>query len=214
MEREAATNLIVRPTRVAWIVMLVMGLALVTLLLAVKPAHAAVVAPAATSFALEDEGEEEEFEVDVEEECFAAEEEFEEGEISEEEREETCDESEDILPEECLLRTFRPQLVATGSKAQLTISYTTYEPTKAIVDYGLKGLHLGIAKLHLGQKGVLHLTKHLNDSQAAKVRASHKAKVQIRIPSVPSQCNRYFSSRLTAQHGPQDRVTFAPRRND
>jgi len=216
MEREAATNLTVRPTRIAWIAMLVVGLALVALLLAVKPAHAAAVAPAATSFALEDEGEEEEFEVDAEEECFEAEKEFEAGEISNEELEEFCEETGGaggILPEECLLRTFRPQLVATGSKAQLTISYTTYEPTKATVDYGLKGLHLGIAKLHLGQKGVLHLTKHLNDSQAAKVRASHKAKVQIRIPSAPSQCNRYFSTQLTAQHSSPDRVTFAPRRN-
>jgi hypothetical protein len=217
MEREAATNLIVRPTRIAWIVLLVVGLGLAALLLLTpKPVHAATVAPGSTGFVpLDDEAEEEfEGEADAAEECFEAEEEFEEGEISSEELEEFCEDTGGaggILPDECLLRTFRPQLVATGDKAQLTIRYTTYEPTKATVDYGLKGLHLGTAKLHLGQKGVLHLTEHLNDSQAAKVRESHKAKVQIRIPSAPSSCGRYFSAQLTAQHGSPDRVTFAPK---
>ncbi len=216
MERKAAMNLTVRPTRIAWIaLLLVTGLALVMLLVAVKPAHAAIVAPAATSFALEDEGEEEEFEADAEEECFEAEEEFEAGEISNEELDEFCEETGGasvILPEECLLRTFRPQLVATGGKAQLTIRYTTYEPTKASVDYGLKGLHLGPSKIHFGQKGILHLTSHLSVTQAAKVQASHKAKVQIRVPSAPSSCNRFFSTQLTAHRDSPDRVTFAPKR--
>lgn len=221
MEREAATNLTLRSTRIAWIALLVLGLALMALLLAAKPAHSAPshagpVVPGSTGFApLDNEVEEEEFEVDAEEECFEAEEEFQEGEISNEELDEFCEEANGagaILPEECLLRTFRPQLVATNSKAQLTIRYTTYESTKATVDYGLSGLHLGTAKLHLGRKGILHLTKHLNDSQAAKARASHKAKVQIRIPSAPSQCKRFFSSQLTVKPGSSDQaITFAPK---
>jgi hypothetical protein len=216
MEREAATNLTVRPTRIAWIVLLVMGLGLAALLLLTpKPVHAATVAPGSTGFALLDDEAEEEFEgeADAAEECFEGEEEFKAGEINKEERDEFCEEAGGgvILPEECLVRTFLPQLVATGSKAQLTIRYTTYEPTKASVDYGLKGLHLGNEKIHLGQKGVLHLTKHLNDSQAAKALASHKAKVQIRVPSAPSSCNSDFSVQLTAQHGSPDRVTFAPK---
>jgi hypothetical protein len=216
MEREAATNLTVRPTRIAWIALLVVGLALAALLLfTLKPAHAATVVPGSTGFAPLDEEAEEEFfgEADTEEECSEAEEELEAGEINKEERDEFCEAAGGIviLPEECLVRTFLPQLVATGSKAQLTIRYTTYEPTKASVDYGLKGLRLGPAKINFGQKGVLHLTKHLSDSQAAKVLAGHKATVQIRVPSAPSSCNSDFTVKLTAQHGSPDRVTFAPK---
>jgi hypothetical protein len=217
MEREAATNLTVRPTRIAWIALLVVGLALAALLLfTLKPAHAATVVPGSTGFVpLDDEAEEESFEgeADSEEACLEAEEELDAGEINKEERDEFCEEAGGIviLPEECLVRTFLPQLVATGSKAQLTIRYTTYEPTKASVDYGLKGLHLGPAKIHFGQKGVLHLTKHLSDSQAAKVLEGHKAKVQIRVPSAPSSCNSAFSVQLTAHRDSPDRVTFAPK---
>jgi hypothetical protein len=215
MEREAATNLIVRPTRIAWIVLLVVGLGLAALLLLTpKPVHAATVAPGSTGFVPLDEEEEEfEGESNAAEECAEADEELAAGEINKEERDEFCEVAGGgvILPEECLVRTFLPQLVATGSKAQLTIRYTTYEPTKASVDYGLKGLHLGPAKIHFGQKGVLHLTKHLSDSQAAKVLAGHKATVQIRVPSAPSSCNSNFLVQLTAQHGSPDRVTFAPK---
>jgi hypothetical protein len=205
-----------RVTRIAWVFSFAIPLVLLVLLCVAMPAHAlgAIESPppGPTEPAPEDEAETEV----VAEECV--EEEAEEGEISEDELEAACEEpgkAGDILPEGCLLRTFRPQLVANaaGNAVQLTIRYTTFKPIKATVGYGLKSLHLGTAQFHLGKRGVLHLARHLSDSQMIEVRESHKATVQVRVPSAPSRCDRYYSTRLTARHGSAGRVTFAPRRN-
>lgn len=201
---------------------------LAALLLAVGSAHAASTVPPATPSAatgelevgdeVPEEGEEaEEFE---ESECEEAAAEFNEGEISGEERDEICQEEKKekekaaaagILPEECVIRTFLPTAVASSNEMRLAIYYTAYESTAATIDFGLGGSDLGTAKRQLATQGVIHLAKHLSDSLSAKLQSAHKITVQVSIPEATAGCAHYFSSDLTANHASKKRTTFAPR---
>jgi hypothetical protein len=213
-----------RVARIAWVFSFAIPLALLVLLCVALPAHALGVIespppPGPTEPAPEAEEAEAEAE-DAGEECVGEEagEEFEEGEISEGDQEAACEgpgRAGGVLPQACLLRTFRPRAVALTSRneVQLTIDYTAYEPTAATVDFGIRGLRLGTAKRRLGTEGVLHLDRHLSASQTARVEATRRITIQIRIAAAPSRCAHYFSSDLTAGRASKNRIAFAPRRN-
>lgn len=209
---------------------------LAALLLAVSSAPAASAAPSATPFAAtgelevgdevpEEDEEAEEGEEEAEEtECEEAVDEFAEGEISGEERDEICKaEAEEwekaaaagVLPEVCTVRTFHPTAVASTPHNQvlLTIGYTAYESTDAKIGYGFKGgPSLGTAKRHLGEQGTLHLDKRLSDSQMAKLQSANKLTVQIDVPETPARCKSFYAVDLSASHASKSRTTFLPRR--
>lgn len=214
-----------RFVHLAWLATLVaMGMALLSLS-AVTPARAATPATlSALPEQVEEEAHEEPEEEELEEsECEEAVAEFNEGEISGEERDEICQTEKEekakaaaagILPEECVVRTFLPTAVAIASHNQvrLAIYYTAYESTSATIGFDLGGSHLGTAKRQLGTQGVIHLAKHLSDSLSAKLQSAHTITVQVRVPGASSDCTHYFSSELTAHHASKKRITFAPRR--
>jgi hypothetical protein len=214
-----------------WLTMLAaLGVALFALSTAATPARAVVPAGQGAPFApaegAEEEWEEagEEGEEEFEEsECEEAAEELAEGEIGGEEREEICKaEAREweraldagILPEECVVRTFRPTALAFASHdlVQLTIDYTAYESTPATIAFELGGSRLATARLHLGYEGTVHLTRHLSDSQSARVRSAHRLSVQIAIPESATRCGRFFASDLTASHPSKEQTVFLPRR--
>jgi len=182
-------------------------LAILLLAAAVLPLSAPATPPgssqAETDFA------EEENEEDVEWE-------FEEGEEDDEE------ESEDggkpgsaVLPPECLLRTAAPSVVVelAHESLSLTLHYTTTSPTNVTVEYWLKGakgtLALDSDTRHFAKQGVLHLSRHLDEREMAKVRAARAFMVSLDVPEAPSNCNRYLTLRLTAKHSAGSRATWS-----
>jgi hypothetical protein len=187
-------------------------LILLALLLGATVAQADSVEPSTAPTALEEAPEAEELEDETpEEECEEAEEEFEEGEITRAEVKEYCDPKQErhgksspggILPEECLLRTFTPRAAAYRSsrRLELTIDYTTHEPTAATIEYSTGRIHLGTVRRQLGSRGIVHLSKHLSASEATKLNSSHRLDVEIRVQGAPSSCKRYYSDSAKLQH--------------
>ena len=154
--------------------LLILMLVLAGLLLAAG-AHASPAATLATTSSLEvlteDEGEEDEWEGEEEAtDCGIAQEEAEEGEISQLEADEVCAEEareerrkkaapSATAPEECVLRSAHASATTPGEggKLKLTIGYTAYEPATAKLEIG----HLGTVHRHLGRSGVLRLVENL-----------------------------------------------------
>ncbi|HKT84001.1 MAG TPA: hypothetical protein VJQ84_09230 [Solirubrobacterales bacterium] len=157
---------------------------------------------------------------------FIAEETDEEGEEEEWELEEGEEESEEeefgskgatLLPPECLLRSAEPSVVAQldSGTLRLTLHYTSRASTPIKLDYWLKGgkgsLQLGSATRHLGRQGALHLTSHLDEREAAKVRAARTFIVELDLPAAPSSCAKYLTMRLNARDLDRSRATWSER---
>jgi hypothetical protein len=110
------------------------------------------------------------------------------------------------LPAECILRSAQPSVAVQlrHDSVRLTLRYVTEEPTKASVDYWLKGskgsLQLGSASRRLGTHGVIRLNSHVDEREMAKVRAARTFLVSLDLPEIPSSCVRYLTLRLTAKH--------------
>jgi hypothetical protein len=142
------------------------------------------------------EAEEEEIEVEAGEEEIEVELEFEEGEGSEEPA---------SLPPECLLRTATPHVVARFGQGDLRLSlrYTADSSVRVGIAYWLKGAkgsaRLGSTSRRLGQRGVLEMSRHLDDRTLAKLRAAKVIVVRLSIPHTPGFCKRQLTMRLTAQ---------------
>lgn len=166
--------------RVAWLASFVILVALFVLLLAAKPSGAVTVTPPPIELLAEVE-EDEEWEED--------EEVGEEGEEGEEEAEEI--ETSPNPPEECLLRTARARAVAKRQRLKLTVDYTTYEPVDARVEIRSGGVQIGSAQRHLGESGVLRITKKLGK----KLRVDRLV-VRFRIPGTPPSCDRLQSKTI------------------
>lgn len=211
--------------RAAWLTTFVVPLILAALLLAVKAAHASIPPVTTVPFALEEELEDEVV-AGEESECDSAWEEFDEGELGELELEQLCEEADDedgeraaanssVAPEECLLKSAHARLVASDShnRARLTVGYTTYEPTAATIEYGLKGgkgaLRLGIAKRHLSRIGVIRLTEALNESKMARIEAAGRFTVRLHIAKAPAGCGRFETEQLTVKHASKHRVVWS-----
>lgn len=148
----------------------------------------------------------------------------EEGSESEEEAEEDEEEDEEeefetahaaALPASCILRSAEPGVtVQFGHEdVRLTLRYEADEPTKAGVDYRLKGskgsLQLGSTAQHLGEHGVIRLNSNLSEREMTKVRAARAFLVNIDLPQAPSYCGRYLTLRLTAKHQLARRETWS-----
>jgi hypothetical protein len=186
-----------------------LALALALLLAGGAACTAALATPAPAAaeeeFEIEAEEEPEETEAEAEAEqteCEEAEGEGAVGEIDQDEQQAICavelEESEKALaagrlPEECLLRSFHPHAVVRSrdDRLKLTIGYATHEPTRVSLAYGFRGLHLGTASRRLGKSGVVRVTKHLSDAQAAMFHG-HRLVIRIRIPHTPPSCNHYY----------------------
>jgi hypothetical protein len=142
------------------------------------------------------EAEEEEIEVEASEEEIEVELEFEEGEESE---------GPASLPPECLLRTVTPHVVARFNHDDLRLSlrYTADSPVRASIAYWLKGAkgsaRLGSTSRRLGQRGVLEMSRHLDDRTLTKLRAAKVIVVRLAIPNTPGFCKRHLTMRLTAE---------------
>jgi hypothetical protein len=181
-------------------------LAILLLATAVLPLSAPAAPPGSgqveTDFAEEESEEEVEWE-------------FEEGEEDEEESEDEGTPGSAVLPPECLLRTAAPSVVVqlAHESLSLTLHYTTTSPTNVTVEYWLKGakgtLGLGSDTRHFAKQGVLHLSRHLDEREMAKVRAAHAFMVDLDVPEAPSSCKRYLTLRLTAKHSAGSRATWS-----
>jgi hypothetical protein len=193
---------------------LLIPLLLLALLLGAAAARATPPAPGAVPVATEEaeseEGEEEGEEGEsAEEECEEATEEFEEGEISREELDQGCERQRKryepgpggVLPEVCVVRSFDTSAVADPDKGtvELTLRYTTFEPTAATIEYGPHGMHLDIVRRHLGARGTIHLRQHASEAQMRKLKGTRKLPVQIEVPTAPPSCQRYYSASTALQ---------------
>lgn len=157
---------------------------------------------------------------------FIAEETDEEGEEEEWELEEGEEEAEEeefgtkgaaVLPPECLLRSAEPSVAVqlNSGTLRLALQYTARTPTKVGIDYWLKGgkgsLQLGSATRHLERQGTLHLTSHLDEREAVKVRAARSFIVDLDLPAAPSSCEKYLTLHLNAKDLDRSRATWSER---
>jgi hypothetical protein len=182
----------------------VLGLAL--LAAAVLPLAAPATPAPAISFEAEAEAADEEFE-------------DEEWEIEdEEEEEEEAFEAADTagptaLPPECVLRTADASAVALRDRLLLTLRYTSETPTKAGVEYWLKGdkgsLQVASTERHLGKRGVLRLSRHLDERERAKVEAAKVVLLRLDLPQAESHCKRFLIFRLATKHRRGGRTTWS-----
>jgi hypothetical protein len=148
----------------------------------------------------------------------ADEEEVEEGEWDEEDEEESDEWEEwevgEEPPAECLLRSASARAIvsATQDKLQLTIRYSTFEPTEGTVDYRLRGpkgsLRLPQARQRLGEHGVLRITEPLTAAEAERARAAHDFTVKFRIPDTPSECKAVFTRHLTIKRAVHNQLIW------
>jgi hypothetical protein len=198
-------------TRLATFAWSLLAICLLAALLFLRQAEAATVpvaggAPQATAAGFEDEAEfEEEDEGD----------EGEEEEFGDEEDEGLGEPGPLFLPPECLVHTAEAQVAASASRGvvQLTIHYTSYEPTNVGVEYWLKGgkgsLALGQTKRHFNRQGVFREDTHVSDHAMSKVLAARAFIVQLGIPAAPSSCAKYATQRLTVKHGGNGHATWS-----
>lgn len=155
-------------------------------------------------------------EAEISEEEGEEEEGFESEEEAEEDEEEEFETARAVpLPADCILRSAEPGVTVQFSRGdvRLTLRYEAEEPTRAAVDYWLKGskgsLQLGSTAQHLGEHGVIRLNSHLSEREMAKVHAARAFLVNIDLPHAPSYCGRYLTLRLTAKHQLAKRETWS-----
>lgn len=145
--------------------------------------------------------------------------EFEEAEDDEEEDDEEFEPGGTAgpaaLPPECVLSTASVDVVAVPDheRVQLTLRYTSETPTGIGVEYWLKGskgsLQLGSVKRHLGTRGALHLSRHLDEREVAKVRAARVIMVDLDVPAVDSYCKPFLIFRLDAKRQQASRTAWS-----
>ena len=198
-----------RSARIAWLVSFAITLAVIAILLFAKSAQAgslevghAVGGALATVALADDEGEDELEEAS----------EYEEDEESEEEPEEAGVSSEP--PAECGLRTARASVVLDESQAKLRtlISYTSFEPVRASIEFRLNGgkgsLTLGRERKRLSYSGVVHGVERLGKTELAKALAARNFTVTVRVLAAPAYCHRYFDRHLKNRRLSGDRITW------
>lgn len=159
----------------------ILVLTLTALLLVAGTARAAGLAPgapgAAATTSVEEELEviEEVEEEDPAEECSEAEVEYELGEISQEELELFCEDTEAegrgrgdsaTQTSKCPLRSAHAHAATSHNRLKVTLGYTAYEPFTAKLHLSN---HLGSFKRHLGRAGVIRFTKHLGNRRPRKL---------------------------------------------
>jgi hypothetical protein len=165
------------------------------------PADEAEPALAEVSFLEEEDWDEAEWELEEETE-EAEEEELEAGKAVQ-------------LPEDCLLDSAEPEVLAlfAHDRLSLTLLYTSQAPTRVGLDFWLKGgkgtLQVGSAQRHLGEHGVLRMSSHLDEQAMAKVRAARSFIVNLDVPETPSHCKGDLTLHLTAKHLLGDRATWS-----
>ena len=206
----------------AGVISFVATLMLITILLLAKSAQAGqpqlplgaaglLGAPAGLPVASLTEEEEEEEELGGGEESESEEAETEAEEMEEEEEEARASSK---PPYECVLRTARGTVaVQEGqSKLRLQLAYTSFEPAPATIEYRLRGsrgsLRFSSGRRHLSEAGVLRDTETLSRAELAKVVAGKTFTVRVRVPGVPTYCNRYSSRQLTTKRVAAGRVTW------
>jgi len=119
------------------------------------------------------------------------------------------------LPPECVLSTASVDVIAVPDheRMQLNLRYTAENPTGIGVEYWLKGskgsLQLGSVKRKLGTRGVLHLSRHLDEREAAKVRAARVIMVGLDVPAVDSYCKPFLIFHLETKRQQASRTTWS-----
>jgi hypothetical protein len=185
-----------RPPRGFSFAAITVAVAIALLAIAVLPLAAPATPPAAVSAEAEIESTEEE----LEEEEWLIELEAEE---EEEEGFEGGTAGPTGLPPECVLRTAEPSVIALHSRLQLTLRYTSEAPTDVGIEYWLKGgkgsLQLDSAKRHLGRRGVLRMSRQLDQRALAKVQAAHTVLLRLDLPDAESHCKRFLTFRLASK---------------
>jgi hypothetical protein len=177
------------------------ALLLLSVLLAAASAQASLlpVPTPAQPFVVADEeeaesGEDEEGE-EAEEECV----------IEDEEDEQLCaeiahEEEESEAAERCVLESASASVDASRSgKVQITVRYSTYEPSSFSLRYSLRGskgaLNLGTAKAKFGRAGTFHDIVRVEDRKLPKVLAAREFQVELQAQKTPGSCRE----RLTVQ---------------
>lgn len=182
-----------RIARLAWFCAFVLPLILVGLLLGAKSAQAASPTPVIVPFALEDDEEELGFEDEGEElededefaeaECEIAEEELEEGLLTETDVKELCTPL--TTPNgaadasgACPLRSARARAVENHNRLKVTVGYTSSAPTRATIELRSGNKRLATVHRKLSRSGVLRIVKKLGRKQVRRI------KIRIRVPSL------------------------------
>lgn len=154
-----------------WIATLLAALGLATLPVA-APATPTSPLSAPVGLAFFDEEEEGEFE----EECF------------EEELEAPCEEEAEEAQEddpgaiECPLRSTNAHAAVVNERLRVTVGYTTWRPTTAMIQVGRGATGLGTFKRRLGRSGVLRFAGKLGK------RHGKKLVVSVRVPAAGRYC--------------------------
>jgi len=188
-ERDARLN------RIAWLVTFVVPLVVATLLLTVKTAEAAEPLPYPISLEEVSEAEfDEATELTPDDACTEAEEALDMEELVETEVEEICEEeASEAEPKskdgpapagtsQCLLRTANAHATTKNSRLKLTIGYTTTAPTDATFEIKQGATKLATLQRHLGNAGVVRLTRQLGEN------ANGKLTVRIKLPAGAVGC--------------------------
>jgi len=119
------------------------------------------------------------------------------------------------LPPECVLSTASVDVIAVPDheRVQLNLHYTAENPTGIGVEYWLKGskgsLQLGSVKRKLGTRGVLRLSRHLDEREADKLRAARVIMVGLDLPAVDSYCKPFLTFRLEAKRQQASRTAWS-----
>jgi hypothetical protein len=154
-------------------------------------------------------------------EAEAADEEFEgeewEIELEEEEEDEAFETAETAgptaLPPGCVLRSAEASAVVLRDRLQLILRYTGETPTKAGVEYWLKGgkgsLQVASTERHLGKRGVLRMSRHLDEHELAKAEAARIVLLRLDLPQAGSHCKRFLIFRLAAKQRRGGRTTWS-----
>jgi hypothetical protein len=120
-----------------------------------------------------------------------------------------------LLPAACVLRSAEPDVTVQFGPAdvRLTLRYEAEEPTRAGIEYWLKGskgsLQLGFTSHRLSTHGAIRLNSRLDEREMAKARAARAFLVDVDVPETPSYCARYLTLRLTAKHLLAKRETWS-----
>jgi hypothetical protein len=200
-ERPANPEREVNLTRLAWLVSIAAPVVLIALLCLAK---------AATSGAAELPVPEPVGETLPEDECIEWEEEVIECEPAEEEPAEPGG----VPPEECILRSARARVLsyATRNRLRLVVHYSTVAPTRAYLDFRMRGgagsMSLGVVRRHLGLSGVLRLNERLGEAQMERAREASDYVLTLDIPAAPGYCESYFTRRLALRRSLRGRTVW------
>jgi hypothetical protein len=186
-----------RIARAAWLCAFVVPLLLAMLLLGVRSAQAASPLPTVVPLAFEEEELEEGLEEEVEgefaeTECEIANEELEEGLLTESDVKELCTplttpNGSPGSPDTCPLRSARAHAVENHDRLKVTVGYTSSAPTKATIELRSGKKRFATIRRKLSRSGVLRIVKKLGRKHPGRIVVRIKAPSCAKFQTKPAK---------------------------